>query len=49
MSPIAALNTDLISEASGCQKAFGSPACFNTSFAVCRLFERGTMTIRFAA
>ena len=29
------------------QNAFGSPACFKTSFAVCRLFERGTMTTCF--
>jgi hypothetical protein len=28
------------------QNAFGSPACFKTSFAVCLLFERGTMTTR---
>ena len=29
------------------QNAFGNPACSGTSFAVCRLFERGTITTRF--
>ena len=28
------------------QKALGRPACLSTSFAVCRLLERGTMKIR---
>jgi hypothetical protein len=35
-----------IESGADCQNAFGNPACFSTSFAVCRLFERGTMTTR---